>query len=73
VFPEWNGELLIGSLLRRGVVRLRLAGNRIVGEETMLQEIGERVRDVRSDRWGYLYVLTDSLNGKILRIAPAPP
>jgi glucose/arabinose dehydrogenase len=36
-----------------------------------LQDLGERIRDVRQGPDGALYLLTDAANGRILRVAPA--
>jgi glucose/arabinose dehydrogenase len=52
------------------LVRLRLAGDRIVGEEVLLTELHERIRDVRQGPDGALYVLTDNDAGRILKLTP---
>ena len=52
--------------------RLTLDGERVVAEERLLGERNERIRDVRQGPDGYLYVLTDERNGKILRVSPQP-
>ncbi len=68
----WNDSLFLGSLAERNLIRLTLDGDRIVGEERLLNEIGERVRDVRVGSDGAVYVLTDENDGKLLRVrAPA--
>jgi len=68
-FPSWRGNLFAGGLY--GVlVRLELDGDRVVAEETLLRELRERIRDVREGPDGYLYVLTDSPRGRILRLEP---
>lgn len=66
----WNDSLFLGSLAERNLIRLGLKGNEIVSEERLLNEIGERVRDVRVGADGNVYVLTDENDGKLLRIAP---
>jgi aldose sugar dehydrogenase len=66
----WNDSLLLGSLAERNLIRLSLQGDKIVGEERLLNEIGERVRDVRVGADGNIYVLTDENDGKLLRIEP---
>jgi aldose sugar dehydrogenase len=43
----------------------------VTGEERMLQQLGERIRDVRQGPDGFVYLLTDSRNGRILRMKPA--
>jgi glucose/arabinose dehydrogenase len=70
--PDWKGSLLIGSLRPGLLVRLRLADNRVVQEERYLGDLGERIRDVRQGPDGHPYLLTDSGDGRILRVIPAP-
>jgi glucose/arabinose dehydrogenase len=69
-FPKWKGSLLVGALSFRLVSRLVLDGRKIVAEERILDELGERIRDVRQGPDGYVYLLTDSNNGRILRLRP---
>jgi glucose/arabinose dehydrogenase len=66
----WNDSLFLGALAQRNLIRLSLKGDRIVGEERLLDEVGERVRDVRVAPDGAVYVLTDERDGKLLRIDP---
>lgn len=66
----WNDSLLLGSLAQRNLIRLSLDGDRIAGEERLLDEIGERVRDVRVGSDGKVYVVTDEPDGKLLQITP---
>lgn len=70
-YPAWKGNLLVGALAGRMLVRLELDGERIAGEERMLQELGERIRDVRQGPDGFVYLLTDAREGRILRLEPA--
>ncbi|WP_114945377.1 PQQ-dependent sugar dehydrogenase [Microvirga calopogonii] len=70
-FPAWRGSILIGALSGKLVSRLETDGNRVTGEERMLQQLGERIRDVRQGPDGLVYLLTDSRNGRILRVKPA--
>ncbi len=72
-FPKWRGNLFIGALKFRLLVRLVLDGESVVKEERILDDLEERIRDVRQGPDGYLYLLTDSSNGRILRIEPAVP
>jgi aldose sugar dehydrogenase len=72
-FPEWRGSFLVGSLARRHLRRLELRGGVMHSEEIHLDGLGERIRDVRSDDAGRLYVLTDALHGRLLRITRARP
>jgi glucose/arabinose dehydrogenase len=70
-FPAWRGSILVGALAGKLVSRLETNGNRVTGEERMLQNLGERIRDVRQGPDGFVYLLTDARNGRILRMKPA--
>lgn len=71
-FPNWQGDLFIGGLKFKQLVRLELNGKQIVAEERFLDDrIGERIRDVVQGPDEYLYLLTDSDNGKLIRLKPA--
>ncbi len=70
LFPAWKGSLFIGGLRSTALIRLTLDGERVVGEERLLQDLGERIRDVRQGPDGALYVLTDNKRGRLLRLVP---
>ena len=70
-FPQWKGNLFVGSLKFGNLVRLELNGNKIVDEERLLNFEFGRIRDVVQGPDGLIYLLTDSSNGKLLRISPA--
>lgn len=65
-FPEWKGDLFAGGLVLKQVRRVMFDGETIVGEETL--QFDERIRDVRMGPDGYLYVLTDERDGKLMRV-----
>jgi aldose sugar dehydrogenase len=67
-FPAWKGNLFVGALREQRLVRLVIENNKVVGEEHLLADRGERVRDVRQGPEGALYVVTDG--GELWRIAP---
>lgn len=71
-FPAWRGDLFTGALAGQALVRLELAGERVVAEERMLTDLRARIRDVRVGPDGFLYLLTDARDGAILRLKPAP-
>ena len=71
LFPKWKGSFFLGTLVNRDVRRLTIEGSTIT-EEVLFSELGERIRDVREGRDGYLYLLTDASEGKLIRIAPKP-
>lgn len=68
--PQWRGNLFVGALVQQHLTRLVLEGNQVVGEERLLTDLGERIRDVRQGPDGFLYVATDSPDGQILRVVP---
>jgi glucose/arabinose dehydrogenase len=70
-FPDWRGDLLVGSLRPGALVRLRIANGRVTVEERYLDELGERIRDVREGPDGAIYLLTDSSRGRLIRVEPA--
>jgi aldose sugar dehydrogenase len=69
-FPEWRGSLFIGALKDKKLVRLRLRDGKVSGEEHLLAERGQRIRDVRQGADGALYIVTDETQGELWRIVP---
>jgi glucose/arabinose dehydrogenase len=69
-FPAWRGSLFIGALKEKRLVRLTLDGERVSGEEHLLADRGQRVRDVREGSDGALYIVTDEDNGELWKVAP---
>lgn len=71
LFPEWQGDLFIGALRDQRLVRLRIEDGRVVGEEHLLNDRGQRIRDVEQGNDGALYIVTDEDNGELWRVTPA--
>ena len=71
LIPGWKGSLINGALKFQLLARLELKGDTAVKEERLLQNLRERIRDVRQGPDGALYLLTDNNAGRILRVAPA--
>ena len=69
-FPAWKGSLFIGGLGSTALVRLTVEGNKVVGEERLLQANKERIRDVVQGPDGNLYVLTDAAQGRLFKLVP---
>lgn len=70
-FPRWRGNLFVGALRGQMLVRLRLDGDKVVGEERFLINTLGRIRDVRQGPDGFLYLLTDAKDGRLIRLEPA--
>ncbi|NCF45624.1 MAG: PQQ-dependent sugar dehydrogenase [Proteobacteria bacterium] len=69
-FPEWRNALFLGTLVDEDVRMLSMQDGEVVDEQTMFSEIEERIRDVRTGPDGLLYLLTDSPQGQLIRVAP---
>jgi glucose/arabinose dehydrogenase len=72
-FPAWRGSLFVGNMKDKNLTRLALDGGRVTGEERLLADRGQRIRDVRQGPDGALYVVTDAENGELWRISPRRP
>jgi glucose/arabinose dehydrogenase len=70
--PDWTGDLFVGALKFRLLVRLDVENGQIIHEERMLGDLGQRIRAVDQGPDGNLYLLTDSSRGRILRVVPEP-
>ena len=70
-FPAWQGSFFAGALSGELLVRLEVAGGKAVTEERMLEDLEERIRDVRQGPDGLIYLLTDHPDGMLLRLEPA--
>ena len=71
-FPQWRGNLFAGGMVGQQLARLTLQGQRVVGEETLVPQMG-RIRDVRQGLDGYIYLVTDDREGKptpVFRMEP---
>ncbi|MCZ2292582.1 MAG: PQQ-dependent sugar dehydrogenase [Burkholderiales bacterium] len=67
-YPAWKGDLFVGALRGLALHRLTLQGRSVVGEQRLLTRLNERIRDVRQGPDGWLYVLTDSPDGRVIRL-----
>ena len=65
-----TGSLFVGALSQERLVRLTIENNRVTGEEHLLADRGQRIRDVRQGPDGALYVVTDTTAGELWKIAP---
>ena len=72
-FPQWRGDLFTSELMGQVVRRIRIKDNKVVQEEALLDDLRERIRSVAQGPDGYLYAITDSARGRLLRIRPGMP
>jgi glucose/arabinose dehydrogenase len=70
LIPEWKNNLFVGAMAGEHLVRLVIDGDRIVGEERLLQDQRQRVRHVVQGPDGALWVITDEADGRLIRLAP---
>ncbi len=72
LFPQWKGSIFVGGLGSTKLVRLQMDGDKVAGEEWLLQDRAKRIRDVQQGPDGAIYVLTeDGTNSNLLRLKPA--
>jgi aldose sugar dehydrogenase len=67
-YPGWQGSLFVGALRAQCLVRLALDGRKVAREERLLTTFFERIRDVRQGPDGWLYLLTDNEDGRVVRL-----
>lgn len=70
LFAEWKGNFLVGGLSGAQLSRLVLEDGKVIAEEVLLSDRGDRIRDVRQGPDGAIYVVTDHRSGEILRLTP---
>lgn len=71
-FPDWQGHLLIGNLLHRYLGLYSEDNGTLTPVARLLEGEGWRIRDVAvGPQDGFIYVLTDGDDGKLLRLHPA--
>lgn len=71
MFPGWDGDLLVAGLRDKQLARLVIENDRVVGEERLLTDLGERIRDVAVAPDGAVWVITDQDDGKLVRLSVA--
>nr|WP_218110203.1 PQQ-dependent sugar dehydrogenase [Oligoflexus tunisiensis] len=71
-FPAWKGHSFHGALVGQHLVRAVIQDGNVVYQEKLLEEFGQRIRDVRDGPDGYLYILTDEADGVLARLEPVP-
>lgn len=71
LIPEWKGNFLIAGLSSEALIRLVVKGDRVVGEERLLTEREDRIREVVQGPEGAVYLLTDDDDAELLKLTPA--
>ncbi len=72
LMPALDGDVLIGGLASMDVRHLEMEGNEVTKEHVLFEELEERIRDLRTGPDGAIYLLTDTDEGRVIRISPAP-
>ncbi|WP_138430910.1 PQQ-dependent sugar dehydrogenase [Fodinibius saliphilus] len=67
-YPEWKGDLLVGSLKFGYIVHCKVKNNTVTDTEIVLRDIG-RTRNIKQGPDGYIYIATEGDNG-IVRVIP---
>lgn len=70
LFPGWKGNFLVGGLAGSSLARLVMGNGKVVAEEVLLADRGDRIRDVRQGPDAAVWLLVDDTKGKVLRISP---
>ncbi|PXX91571.1 glucose sorbosone dehydrogenase [Marinobacter vulgaris] len=70
LFPQWQGDLLVGGLVTRQVHRVSLESGEAREVGVLFGELGERIRDVQTGPGGAVYLLTDNADGRVLKVTP---
>ncbi len=69
-FPMWRGDIFVAALANMTVRRLDMENGEVRDQETLFTEVEERFREVRAGPDGYLYLLTDSPDGRVIQVRP---
>ncbi len=70
-FPKWKGNAIVSSLKFGQLARLEMDGNKVVHEERLINGKVGRIREVQQGLDGYIYIITDDSNGRLLKLKPA--
>ncbi|WP_460803067.1 PQQ-dependent sugar dehydrogenase [Microbulbifer agarilyticus] len=70
LFPQWDGDLLVAALAGRHLRLVEMEGGKPIAQQELIADLEERIRDVRVGPDGAIYLLTDSDEGKLLKLQP---
>ena len=68
-FPSWQGDLLVTSLAEKSIRRIQLDKGNVVANQKVFPELNFRMRDIRVNASGHIYVLSDGDNGQLIRVS----
>jgi aldose sugar dehydrogenase len=71
-FPSWKNDLLVGGLSKGSLWRIKTEGETIKSAEELLVDDRVRIRKITQSPSGRLFILTDEVNGKLIRIKNTP-
>jgi len=69
MFPEWQGDIFVTSLIYSKIIHIDMQGGKAVSQRDRFEEIGDRLRDIRTGPDGALYILSEGANGKLWRVS----
>jgi glucose/arabinose dehydrogenase len=69
LFPQWQGNALIGGLASESLIRVEITATG--AREAERFSLGKRIREVEQGPDGAIYLLEDRKGGRLLRITPA--
>ncbi len=69
-FPEWKNNAFVSSLRYGQLARLEIKNNKVIKEERLINGAIGRIREVQQGLDGYIYIITDESDGRLLRIKP---
>jgi aldose sugar dehydrogenase len=70
-FPEWRRSFFVAALAEESVRRVPLLEGGASGDQdTLFEELGQRIRDIRTGPDGALYLVTDEPDGQLIRVVP---
>jgi len=67
MFPAWKGNLFVGAMAGRHLVRLVLDGDKVVAEEKLLADRDWRIREVKQAPDGAIYIFAGN---QLVRLVP---
>lgn len=67
-YPGWKGQLFVGNLSGKALLRIKLDGHKVIEQQRLVTGLLERIRDVRQGPDGWLYIVTSSPKGRVIRV-----